>query len=147
MKIVIGEGESYDLKLNDTLTLQELNEVVYKLQSIQKVFGKYNLMSSTSISPEIKNTKVRKTRGKGIKLSREDVIKGLKLMYFGSKESKKEAEKESGISWNALVWRLKYYKKHSNITPKEVGLTRFPVRGEGAGDTIMKLKLTKEKNV
>lgn len=66
--------------------------------------------------------------------NRDELIKVIKLHYFGNKEDKNKYAEGLGMVWQTdIVKGLDMLRKRNNITPKEVGMDRFPSRHEAVG--------------
>lgn len=124
MKIEINEKESYNVEIPTTLSAQEFLALFERLNNIKKIVIS-NL--NTNIFDNNIHTKILKPRNR-IKLvsNRDDVIKLLKLHYFGSKEEKQNFAASVNRDWKKVRCCLTSYKRTYKIEPEEIGLKRFP---------------------
>lgn len=144
MKIKINEQESYEIKFQDEMSLQELEEFSHRINQILKM----NQMSVMGYVKKLGQPRHYNKSGKYTNeakgLSRkvgnkrewcntkEKALELLKLQYFGEKEDKEKKAKEVGYSsWVEINKALHGLKKRYKIQPKEVGLKAFPPKTAG----------------
>lgn len=147
MRIKINNEEFYEFRLKDEMSIQELSEVLFKLNSLSKIFSKDVFISNElDINDKIKHTKYTKKikvapvmirrRQKHKKgsinylLDRNKAVEVLKLHYHGTKEQKHAFAKKYNNDWNEMSKAFSNLRKKFNIPAEEIGLRYFPRKNE-----------------
>jgi len=133
MKIKINEKESYEILIEDEeLDCDEFLGLLNRLKEIEKIISK---IYPQSISNDYSNKNLSNKKGRGPSLksskNKDECIKAMKIMYFGSKKDKDMYCRENNCLWESLTKSANYGKDKFNIKPEEIGLIRFPHKGEG----------------
>ena len=132
MKIKINEYENHEINFPEEITIQEFRMLVNRIKVMDKAFCNEDVLVKTIKSH------TNYIKGKSWTKDRELVLKAVKLCYFGSKEEKMAFAQSQGREWELMVSVLYTIRKIYNITPKEVGVTRFISRGESPASVIKK---------
>lgn len=136
MKIKLSDKETYEIQLKDEITVQELNEILIKLNSLAKIFSK-DIFSL--VNKEIREKRHYNTKRMNARTwcdTREKAVAVIKLHYSGNKENKLKFAQEVGESWNTIVKGMHGLKTRYDIKPQEVGLEHFPTRGGRGGNSL-----------
>jgi len=133
MKINISDSESYSIDLPNEITLAQLSDVSYKLNSLNKLFGKGLVLDSIK---ETKKFIVRKPRTQSkyaisfrkSVTDRHFVLELLKIYYSSMTTDEKRQLIEQKLQdmpykhFSAKVWGI---RERFDIKPEEVGLTNY----------------------
>ena len=140
MQIEINsKGDFFNINVPDKVDTQELNELIFTLQGISKMF-------SRDVLKMVKNVDVKKidtTTGKRTYKrrqhhnwknpidSREKAIELLKLHYYGTKEDRKQFISDFNFysTWDDLSKSFWTTRNKYKIMANEVGLFMFPAKG------------------
>ena len=134
MKIKINENETYEINISEEiLNAKQFQELLFRLNAINKILGRDILMSSITEkpTPKIKTyTNQRKpSKSRPWAKDREFVVDLIKLHYLGSKEMKEKKTREMNMTcWDEIVKAIHNLVMRHNITPAEIGIPFFPVR-------------------
>ena len=131
MKIIISEKEFYEIDMPAQISINQISVIADKLYKLNKIFGKDILVDA------VKNPKTQikhKKRNSRLKPTREQVISYLKIYTSDKSVSAKQEElKKLGIKDYERFSKASYYFRNKfKITPQELGLIRFPTRGENS---------------
>ena len=147
MEIRINNKETYNIELPEKVDADSFNTLIIRLQDINKIVSKNafaeNVFDKNKEAPLTKKTSsvIRREELK----DREYVLSMVKLVYFGSKEEKTKIIKTLKFnSYDTFYATIYAVRKKFNITPNEVGLIRWPIRGESR--KISTLYLDNNKN-
>ena len=147
MKIIVNEDEMYEINIPEQIDLVKFNEILSRLSTLAKVLGKTDERISAN------NGKVIVTRNKSckdkwnlLKDNRDLFVELCKVYYGGDFEEYDKYIKEKGYFMIQNRTRftslpMKNLMEKHNIKPNEVGLLRFPLKGE----TYRELRLTQLK--
>lgn len=135
MKIKLTESEIYEIQIPEIINGQDLNILANRLTRIARLFDKDILLEHAQGKlSEIPNNPASPKRQYSFKnrpvRTRENMIPLIKAYYFRDKkltekECLKLGYKPSAIPTNIKDWKIKY-----SITPKDLGMIRFPHPGE-----------------
>lgn len=134
MKIKINDLETYELSVPEEISAKDLFILIDKLDKIGK------LIRTTS------NFEEKETDDRGKKtyhLTREQKIEVMKVFYLGTKKERDQISRKYGINFKTFSGH-NYWRKQEHIEPSELGLIRFPRRGESRGEALTKLKIGNE---
>ena len=155
MKIKINQSETYDIEIPEEVTMEQFMGLQQRFNHISKVLCKdtFGVLSTGKI-PEVRGTRgPYKVRNAMHPLSerpwcesRDELIKVLKILYHSNKQAKYEYAESINRPWNDISKALPNYRKKWNIKPEEVGLIRFPYKGEGQGWRNKNLKIKQEES-
>ena len=181
MKIKINENETYEIKLNEEVSLNELKDLMRKVEALSNpTFSSQPLIPTPTINllppkrkyniikEELKGVKcincgsqriykkgftksgvrrlvckncnisftiqkegeiivpVKQKRRKGMKWNKENVVKALKIHYFGSKAEKVQFAEDNQNSWENVMKSIHGLRTRYNIPPQEIGLQEYP---------------------
>jgi hypothetical protein len=149
MIIKINEEESYNIIVPDELDKEKFFKVLERLNLLSRYLGKYDAGSLVKnnlagAGTHTKRTYITKNSGQ-LKLvkpilqsNRELVVKLIKAYYFGEGEDFMNIVRDNKLDgW--ITIRDNFFQKlktilayHPGITPHELGIKRFPKRGENA---------------
>jgi hypothetical protein len=142
MKIQINELESYEIAIPDKdITSQRFFEILSRLNAIGKILGKSagdTILSQPT--PRMPKSATKTHKGNGlVKILRND-----RALFVQAIRNYYELKDQAFVGWfkektgfkltakNALFNKsTRQLKIDFKITPQEVGLVKFPVRGEG----------------
>lgn len=134
MKIKVNDKESYSIELEEEINLNQLNFIIDRLIRLKKLFSDENPMSI--VKNAVGTTPfVTRTRNKTIwsswdrETSRTALTiyhQSIPLAYRKEKLLKLGVTDYADFSSSVHGIRKKY-----NFTPQELGIERFPVKGEG----------------
>jgi len=179
MKIKINEKETYEIQLDNEVSLQHLKDLVNRIeilsgtptitpvkteQAVKTEARKYVIVNddisdiacpkcnsqklykkgfsnngsrrlvcrscghSFTVKEEGENKPKVKKRRKVMKWEgRVDVIKALKIHYFGTRAEKMQFAEYKKGSWETITKAIHVLRKKFNISPQEVGLQKYPV--------------------
>ena len=132
MKIMINEKESYNIVLdNDEISSENFLILMSRLKDVEKMLLKFQDL----INPNRENNNIirvprsHKLR-KELIATREQSVEALKIHYCGSSKEKDALAYKLGINRQALSNNLLNRKKKYNIQPKEIGIVKFPPKGQ-----------------
>ena len=148
MKIKINEKESYEILIeNEELDCDEFLGLLNRLKEIEKIILKIGYSNSENGQPQSKHVRKKRSKKASWIGDRDKVVELMKLMWFGSKEDKEKFAIIEGREWNDIIKSIHYGKDKFDIKPEEVGLVRFPVKGEGMSVDGLRLKSPDEFGV
>jgi len=133
MKIIISEKEFYEIDMPSQISINQISVIADKLYKLNKIFGKDIIVNAVKVSK--KNgykTFMPKVRKKNMKLTKEQIVQLMKIMYSNETKAfkKKEFEKLGLVDYKRFAESAYYHRNLHNISPQEVGLISFPKRGE-----------------
>ena len=149
MKIKINQSETYDIEIPEEVTMEQFIGLQQRFNHISKVLCKDTFGAlSTGKIPEVRGTrgpyKIRKTRHPLSERpwckDRNEMIKIIKILYYSNKQAKEEYAKSINRTWLDISKSVSSYRRKWNIGPEEVGLIRFPYKGEGYSIKNLKIK-------
>lgn len=153
MKIIINSKESYELDLQDEISLEQFQYLINRLVELNKVFNKFSINAATTEETEnIKKLKsLRQSKGKFLpRYDRNEAIKYIKAYYKNDKTDFNQYLQNIGCthladsSHSSIINKL---KRGFNILSEEVGLIKFPKRGESKFIDNLRIKeVSNEKN-
>jgi hypothetical protein len=131
MKIIISEKEFYEIDMPAQISINQISVIADKLYKLNKIFGKDIIVNA------VKNPKTQikhRRQNRRLKPTREQVVNLLKIYTSDKSVSAKEEElKKLGIDDYERFSKASYYFRNKfKITPEELGLIRFPTRGENS---------------
>lgn len=155
MRIRLNENEVYEIKLPDEANLTQFIALTNKFSNLLKNFNKFDVPVVTTnnsdivIQPEHQEVTFKNARADNKKQwiflrdNRDAFVQILKIYYHGTPTQWEDIINKHGIEmWrdkkelsNAGTQRLKEMHK---IQAGEVGLTKFPTRGESRTDFRVK---------
>lgn len=150
MKIKINEFESYEINLppENEINIQRFNELLYRLNQINKMVNKdpINVLSNDSPVMNSKTEKKKEYKHEYIKknyqlikierqkgraflrtLTREQFLDLLKVYYFGSSDRVLQFEKKIKQKFSIISPTFCQIRSKHNIQAVDLGLIRFPV--------------------
>ena len=144
MRIKINNNEYYELTQQEI----DIQDLLKKLNAIANFTNFNTAVRNNPIPIQTERKKYVKSgkftnEAKGIGIghgkrintrtwcdTREKSVELMKLSYHGTNEEKQKKAQELGVAWNEIVKSFYGLKKRYNIIPQDVGLERFPTRGE-----------------
>lgn len=135
MKIKINERESYLIDLPEEIDGEEFLGMLRRLRELK------NLLS-LSAPVTVLNQRAKRTNW-----TRELAIKNLRIKYLGTREEKLALAESRNSDWRVYTKTLDGQRKRYGITAQEVGLIRFPKKGEGIGKAMESLKIKNQQEV
>jgi hypothetical protein len=140
-KILITDKESYTVDLPESMTIDDLNAVLFRLNNISKVFSKDIFKIATTmesngnkITKEKRSYKPRQIKNEGTSViynTRDKAIELIKLFYHGTQEQTENFCKKYDLDSTYLsnkIWNIR--EKRYKIEPQEVGLIRYMNKGD-----------------
>lgn len=152
MKIEISELESYEVKMPEVITREQFIGVMDRLNRILKIVNADVFASSKDVivSEDGNEKAVRHYKHhKRTKLDREKAIELLKVHYSegtGAEKLAKMKQIAPFLSDSSFKSRLYQLRKVFKIDAKEIGLTKFPGRLDGAAGNLDKFRIKQNGN-
>jgi hypothetical protein len=135
MKVKIQTEEGfYETEIKEQLSLTELLETIDRLKEVYRFLSpltkKKDDWDDSNINYAVRETAERKTQKRDWCDTREKAVNIVKLHYTGTKEQKQEFANSIDHDWNDIVKSIWGLTRRYEIIPQDIGMNRFPGRGE-----------------
>lgn len=146
MKIKINEFETYEInysKNKEEMSVKDFLIFVERLENIKRIVARNQVFEEQErIIPSLKKKRYKVEGRKRVWCNtREKTVYVLSIFYQKSIEEKQSLADKIGFPKKEINKAFFGLKKRFNIKPFEVGLTRWPVKGDHSIDSLRKLRI------
>jgi len=146
MKILITETETYSIRVPEELNAKQFQAFVSRLQDIGKLLKRDVILDATELISSKVSKKQITRKSHYSKHPREAYLALMTAYHSGDKVKLASQCSKYGYTPKSVKTNIQSWRKKFKVEAKEVGLIRFPRRGEGRIIARLQLKNKKEEN-